>query len=175
MTDASITLDAPSSVVRLPSAALFDDVVETLRPSIADIAARKCIPLTEDDHIPLLTCALCGISRREMRRLLTGDSVAVQRVARAINHTLDLFMATRFASAVLVMQGRENEPIETVIAIAEASLKEKAANDREEPLRVWSNFTDAAVWQYAQLRTHDYATVVVTLPNGLKPTGMVEA
>jgi hypothetical protein len=145
-----------TSIVRHPSAVLYDAVFAAAIPAVSTYAGMKHVALRDDERAPVLRHAMEGLSRKTMRRILNGDEEAIRAIQLAINHSLDLVATMRM---IAIVRGIGNLPPHegtALVQAAEEMLRQRFANDKSPTMQVWGNPVEmTAAYVRAQLAELD--------------------
>ena len=131
--------DSSAPVARHPSARLYDAVYDLAFPCVAVLAERKNVPLSENNHAPVLRHALHGLPRKKFLQTLKGD---YDGVLAALNRSLDVVATAQMIAAFRAVQGKHVLGGEELVAQAEAAVEQSvrsmtSANDRELRITIW--------------------------------------
>lgn len=126
-----------------PPSALREAVLGALSFAVADMAMQKHIAVLPEEQQPIAVFALEMLCADEMREIMRMKPAALALAQKAVNHALDVFVASRLAYAMTMIEGKVRDPL-TIMAVAEKCLNERIANDKPATMLIWRDPVEMA-------------------------------
>ncbi len=142
-----VSLEATAEPVKgapVAFTSLHEAVLGALTFAVAEMATQKHISVLPDERRPIASVALGMLHTGEMQQILRMNPSALALAQKAVNHALDVFVATRVAYAMALIQGNVPDDPLTLIGVAEKCLADRIANDKPATMLIWQDPAEMA-------------------------------
>lgn len=168
---ASLQLAETPYAVWHPSATLFADTLDAIRPAVQTFALAKNVPIDAHTIEPVAIHAVKCVSRNTMRGVLKMDADAILRIQVSISHSLDILCLGTYIARVLAANGREQSDMNVPMRLAEQMLAKTHSNDRAPRMTIWpdmetmvrDHLINAEAWD-ASSKTLTLSRCMIKLP-----------
>lgn len=153
-------------MTRFSGSQLLEAAVSAVADAVRDIAERKKVSVSVQEHAVIARAALEKFHPRELRQLLVAKPDVIALAAKSINHAVDVIALSRILYLKAWAEGEDNPDLRLALAQAERGLDGAVANDGAESFRLWPEPMEAVRQYYAARRSGVKQPLGIKLPSG---------